>query len=82
MKLKFEMGTKIVHAIRRAVELPTSSTTDESQLSELVDILVHSEVTFPNLFTVVGVNYYSRFREVSHSLPTNTCPLSTQERRA
>jgi len=82
MKLKFDTGAKIVHAIRRAVELATSSTIDDSQLSELVDILVHSEVTFPNLFTVVGVNYYSRFREISHSLPTKTSSLFTQERRA
>ena len=44
MKLKFDTGAKIVHAIRRAVELATSSTIDDSQLSELVDILVHSEV--------------------------------------
>jgi len=46
MKLKFDTGAKIVNLIRRAIELETSAAVDEAHLSELVDVLLHTEVMF------------------------------------
>ena len=45
LKMKFDTGAKIVRGIKRAVELVTSTQVDDSQLSEIVDIILDSEVS-------------------------------------
>jgi hypothetical protein len=45
LKTKFDTGAKIVHVIKRVIELVTSAHVDDSQLVEIVDIILRSEVT-------------------------------------
>ena len=45
VKLKFDTRAKITNLIRRTLELETSAAVDEAHLSELLDVLLHTEVT-------------------------------------